>query len=76
MTMETGESHQDNNAADSVAESESANIQSSPGQNQISAIAQVIFKYVSEEPIWLGTLVRENNANPHAGIQCTSRCGG
>ncbi|KAJ6666637.1 hypothetical protein lerEdw1_020361 [Lerista edwardsae] len=41
MTMETGESHQDNNAADSVAESESANIQSSPGQNQISAIAQV-----------------------------------
>lgn len=44
--METGESHQDNNAADAVAESESDNMQSSPGQNQISAIAQVIFKHV------------------------------
>ncbi|XP_066487488.1 cAMP-responsive element modulator isoform X3 [Tiliqua scincoides] len=41
MTMETGESHQDSNSADSVAESESGNMQSPPGQNQISAIAQV-----------------------------------
>ncbi|XP_053115626.1 cAMP-responsive element modulator isoform X1 [Hemicordylus capensis] len=40
MTMETGES-QDGNAADSVAESDSANIQSPSGQNQISTIAQV-----------------------------------
>ncbi|XP_077158910.1 cAMP-responsive element modulator isoform X1 [Paroedura picta] len=41
MTMEAGESHQDGNAADSVAESDSANIQSLSGQGQISAIAQV-----------------------------------
>ncbi|KAH0627566.1 hypothetical protein JD844_003429 [Phrynosoma platyrhinos] len=41
MTMETGESQQDGSATDSVAESDSANIQSPPGQNQISTIAQV-----------------------------------
>ncbi|XP_042331353.1 cAMP-responsive element modulator isoform X3 [Sceloporus undulatus] len=41
MTMETGESQQDGSAADSVAESDSANIQSPPSQNQISTIAQV-----------------------------------
>ncbi|XP_044280527.1 cAMP-responsive element modulator isoform X1 [Varanus komodoensis] len=41
MTMETGDSQQDASAADSVAESDSANIQSPPGQNQISTIAQV-----------------------------------
>ncbi|CAI5788993.1 cAMP-responsive element modulator isoform X3 [Podarcis lilfordi] len=41
MTMETGESQQDGNAADSVAESDAATIQSPSGQNQISTIAQV-----------------------------------
>ncbi|XP_060104109.1 cAMP-responsive element modulator isoform X3 [Heteronotia binoei] len=41
MTMEAGESQQDGSAADSVAESDSANIQSLSGQSQISAIAQV-----------------------------------
>lgn len=40
--MEAGESQQDGNTADSLAESDSANIQSPPGQNQISTIAQVI----------------------------------
>nr|XP_020656066.1 cAMP-responsive element modulator isoform X1 [Pogona vitticeps] len=41
MTMETGESQQDGNTADSVAESDSANMQSPPSQNQISTITQV-----------------------------------
>ncbi|XP_048367305.1 cAMP-responsive element modulator isoform X3 [Sphaerodactylus townsendi] len=40
MTMEGGEQQQDGSAADSVAESDSANLQSLSGQNQISAIAQ------------------------------------
>ncbi|XP_015261001.1 PREDICTED: cAMP-responsive element modulator isoform X1 [Gekko japonicus] len=41
MTMEAGDSQQDGSAADSVAESDSANIQSLSGQSQISALAQV-----------------------------------
>ncbi|XP_054847100.1 cAMP-responsive element modulator isoform X1 [Eublepharis macularius] len=41
MTMEAGESQQDGSTADSVAESDSANIQSLSGQSQISTIAQV-----------------------------------
>nr|XP_056712946.1 cAMP-responsive element modulator isoform X2 [Euleptes europaea] len=41
MTMDAGEPQQDGSAADSVAESDSANIQSLSGQSQISAIAQV-----------------------------------
>nr|XP_056712948.1 cAMP-responsive element modulator isoform X4 [Euleptes europaea] len=42
MTMDAGEPQQDGSAADSVAESDSANIQSLSGQSQISAIAQVV----------------------------------
>lgn len=41
MTMETVEP-QDGSATDSITDSDSANMQSPVGQNQISTIAQVI----------------------------------
>ncbi|XP_066487492.1 cAMP-responsive element modulator isoform X7 [Tiliqua scincoides] len=57
MTMETGESHQDSNSADSVAESESGNMQSPPGQNQISAIAQVASATSADESTESETII-------------------
>lgn len=41
MIMETVESQQDGGVADSVAESESADMQIQTGQNSIPALAQV-----------------------------------
>ncbi|XP_058525607.1 cAMP-responsive element modulator isoform X8 [Ochotona princeps] len=41
MTMETIASQQDGNGADSVAESKSARMQTSPGQNPVPTLAQV-----------------------------------
>lgn len=41
MTMETIESHQDGSVTDSVAESESAHMQTQTDQNSIPTLAQV-----------------------------------